>query len=199
MQLYCSTRCVALLGGGLVVASYFITSFYTGNVYIQLCCGFGILYGIGCGIMWRFACNSIFRCFPCLISVVFVSSLSPSIVCVIRWFPQSKALLTGTMMSALGMGSIALSMTETLVCYGRLNNHSIEWILYCQFDPTLVLQSMQYINLSNVYNDPSCGYTLYPQLMDKIPTTFLLLAGICVFSTFCGYAFRALMFSSKYR
>ena len=116
MQLYCSTRCVALLGGSLVFASYFITSFYTGNVYIQLCCGFGILYGIGCGIMWRFACNLIFRCFPCFISVMSVSPLSPSIVCVIRWFPQSKALLTGAMMSALGMGSIALSMTETLVC-----------------------------------------------------------------------------------
>ena len=54
MHLFCSTRIVASLGGSLIIASYFITSFYTTNVYVQLCCGFGILYGIGSGIMWRF-------------------------------------------------------------------------------------------------------------------------------------------------
>ena len=60
MQLFCSTRIVTSLGGSLIIASYFITSFYTTNVYVQLCCGFGVLYGIGCGIVWRFVCHLLY-------------------------------------------------------------------------------------------------------------------------------------------
>ena len=49
-----------------------------------------------------------------LFAVSFVNS--PSILCVLRWFPQSKALLNGTLLSAVTVGSICLSIVETEVC-----------------------------------------------------------------------------------
>ena len=115
-----STRVVAFLGGSVIASSFFITSFYTSNIYIMMFCSFGVLYGAGIGLMWRYP---IFSSFVSLCSVylyfcyVFCDALSPAISCVMRWFPQSKALMSGALLSAVTIGSICLSIIETEVCY----------------------------------------------------------------------------------
>ena len=54
LNLYVSTRVVAFLGGSVVVSSFVITSFYTANIFIMMFCSFGVLYGVGIGLMWRY-------------------------------------------------------------------------------------------------------------------------------------------------
>ena len=54
LSLCVSTRVVAVMGGSVVVTSFFITSLYTSNVYVMMFCSFGVLYGVGAGFMWRF-------------------------------------------------------------------------------------------------------------------------------------------------
>ena len=55
LQLWISTRMVALLGGSIVVTSFFITYLYTANTFVVMACSFGILYGIGIGLIWGYA------------------------------------------------------------------------------------------------------------------------------------------------
>ena len=60
---------------------------------------------------------------------------------------------------------------------------------HIQFEQRSTFTPIQYINPSNIEYDPVCGYTMYPQIVDKLPNTFLLLVGISAFCTFCGYIF----------
>eukprot|EP01084_Bolivina_argentea_P173624 300757_1 len=60
-------------------------------------------------------------------------------------------------MSAIVFGSICYSLIETL-----------------------------FINPMNINNDELCGYALHPQIIEKIPGTFLLLAAFCAVCTVCS-------------
>ena len=102
-----------------------------------LFCSFGGFFGVGCGLSW-----------------------GPSIVCVIRWFPEKKAFMTGILMSAIAGGSIFYSLIETL-----------------------------YINPTNIANDDLCGYSLEPAIIDKVPKSFLLLSIFCAGCTLIGAGF----------
>jgi len=124
LSLYISTRMVTLLGGSMLVASFLITWAFSSNVYVIMFCSFGVMFGAGAGIMW-----------------------SPAIICSLRWFPQSKALVNGILLSAATVGGIGISIVET-----------------------------EHINPSNVYNDPGCGYALHPEVVGKVPGIFAILA-----------------------
>eukprot|EP01084_Bolivina_argentea_P053720 98576_1 len=137
IQLYTNTRICAIIGGTIVTCTFLFTWYNTNNLYVIILCSFGLFYGIGTGIMW-----------------------SPSVTCVIRWFPKNKALLTGLLMSALASGSICYSLIETL-----------------------------YINSTNIANNNHCGYTLHSEIIDKVPSTFCLLAAFCAVCTLLGAAF----------
>ena len=87
-------------------------------------------------------------------------SWGPSIVCVIAWFPNNKGLLTGLLLSAVALGSICYSSIETL-----------------------------YINPTNIINDDKCGYSLYPTIINKVPSAFFLLAVFSLIGTLIGSVF----------
>lgn len=137
LQLYWGTRSTVLFGGSLIILQFLISYYYTSNVYIMLACSFGVSYGIGSGISW-----------------------SPAIVCVIRWFPNNKALMCGVMMSATACGSIIFSMMQTNI-----------------------------INPNNVPNDENCGYTLQPSIVDQVPVAFFFMAIFSVVCALLGTVF----------
>lgn len=79
LSLYVSTRVIALMGGSVVVTSFFITSLYTSNVYVMMFCSFGVLYGVGAGFMWRYDptnCVIPYSRFPFLIYLSIFQSLT---------------------------------------------------------------------------------------------------------------------------
>eukprot|EP01083_Nonionella_stella_P159205 519146_1 len=134
LQLYVTTRTITILGGSIIVLQYLYTWYNPANIYVIISCSFGVLYGVGCGLIWP-----------------------PTTACAMRWFPNNKALLTGVLMSAIVFGSICYSLIETL-----------------------------FINPMNINNDELCGYALHPQIIEKIPDTFLLLAAFCAVCTVCS-------------
>lgn len=143
IQLYWTTRNIIFLGGSIITIGCILTYYNPDNIYVILLCSFGVSYGIGCGLAW-----------------------GPSIVSVIRWFPDNKAFMTAVLLSSVSLGSICYSLMETI-----------------------------YINPNNISNDPLCGYSLYPSMIQyKVPNTFLLIA---IFSILCTIIGGVFLFDKK--
>merc|ERR1740123_626552 len=137
LQLYWETRYIVLLGGSIVVLQFMMTYLYADRISTIIVCSFGLCYGIAVAVAW-----------------------SPSIVCVIRWFPANKGKLSGILVSGIAFGSVCYSLIETL-----------------------------YINPYDIANDDLCGYVLHREITDKVPKVFILFAIFVAVLTLISFVF----------
>jgi len=88
-----STRKVVFTGGLLLCAGFFLASFVTENVFWLLWVSYGVMGGLGMGFTY-----------------------STSIACAQKWYPHKKGLVSGGIVSAIGIGGVIFTpIAERLI------------------------------------------------------------------------------------
>ena len=88
-----STHRVVLIGGLILSAGFFLASFVTENNSWLLWLTYGVMGGLGMGFTY-----------------------STTIACVQKWYPHKKGLVTGIIVSAIGMGGVVFTpIIESLI------------------------------------------------------------------------------------
>jgi len=88
-----STRKVVFSGGLLLCAGFFLASFVTENVSWLLWVSYGVMGGLGMGFTY-----------------------STSIACAQKWYPHKKGLVSGGIVSAIGIGGVIFTpVAESLI------------------------------------------------------------------------------------
>ena len=123
----------------------------------------GFIIALECILTYLFANNVyviIFCSFGFFYGIGGAVAWTPSIVCVMGWFVEHKGIITGILMNGVTAGGICYSLIETL-----------------------------YINPNNIANEGLCGYALYPEVTQKVPGVFLLMAILTVVLTLVSATF----------
>jgi OFA family oxalate/formate antiporter-like MFS transporter len=81
-----STRLVVFAGGIILSAGYFFASFANSDFPWLLWVTYGVMGGLGMGLTY-----------------------SPTIACAQKWYPHKKGLVTGIIVSALGIGGVVFT------------------------------------------------------------------------------------------
>ena len=81
-----STRIVVFIGGIILGAGFFLASFVTASISWMLWLTYGLMGGVGMGFTY-----------------------STTIACAQKWFPHKKGLVTGVIVSALGLGGVVFT------------------------------------------------------------------------------------------
>lgn len=90
-----STRMVVILGGLILFAGFFLASFVTSAFPWGLWLTYGVMGGVGMGFTY-----------------------STTIACAQKWFPDKRGLVTGIIVSALGLGGVVFTpVIEALIKY----------------------------------------------------------------------------------
>jgi len=88
-----STRKVVITGGIILAAGFMIASFVTVSTPWLLWISYGVMGGLGMGFTY-----------------------STTIACAQKWYPEKKGLVTGLIVSALGLGGVIFTpIIETLI------------------------------------------------------------------------------------
>ena len=88
-----STRKVVFAGGLLLCAGFFLASFVTANIPWLLWVSYGVMGGLGMGFTY-----------------------STSIACAQKWYPHKKGLVSGGIVSAIGIGGVVFTpIAENLI------------------------------------------------------------------------------------
>lgn len=88
-----STRKVVIIGGVILFFGFYIASMVTAAVPWLLWVSYGVMGGLGMGFTY-----------------------STTIACAQKWFPDKKGLVTGVIVSALGLGGVVFTpILETLI------------------------------------------------------------------------------------
>jgi len=88
-----STRTVVLIGGIILSAGFFLASFVTADHAKLLWLTYGVMGGVGMGFTY-----------------------STTIACAQKWYPHKKGLVTGIIVSALGLGGVVFTpIVEKLI------------------------------------------------------------------------------------
>jgi len=88
-----TTRIVVFNGGILLCAGFFLASFVTANVSWLLWVTYGVMGGLGMGFTY-----------------------STTIACAQKWYPHKKGLVTGGIVSAIGIGGVVFTpIVENLI------------------------------------------------------------------------------------
>jgi len=88
-----TTRRVVFIGGIILSAGFFLASFVTENISWLLWMTYGVMGGLGMGFTY-----------------------STTIACVQKWYPHKKGLVTGIIVSAIGMGGVVFTpIVESLI------------------------------------------------------------------------------------
>ncbi|MCL2848253.1 MAG: OFA family MFS transporter [Firmicutes bacterium] len=89
-----STRAVIIAGGIMVAIGFFSASFVTYNTRWLLWLTYGVIGGAGMGFTY-----------------------TPSLACVQKWFPHKKGLITGVVVTALGLGTVIFTPLVEFMIY----------------------------------------------------------------------------------
>jgi len=88
-----STRIVVFMGGLVLSAGFFLASFVTQNIPWLLWVTYGVMGGLGMGFTY-----------------------STSIACAQKWYPHKKGLVTGFVVSSIGVGGVVFTpIVERLI------------------------------------------------------------------------------------
>jgi len=88
-----TTRRVVFIGGIILSAGFFLASFVTANHSWLLWMTYGVMGGLGMGFTY-----------------------STTIACVQKWYPHKKGLVTGIIVSAIGIGGVVFTpIVESLI------------------------------------------------------------------------------------
>jgi OFA family oxalate/formate antiporter-like MFS transporter len=92
-----STRLVVFIGGIILSAGFFLAAFVTADYPWLIWATYGVMGGVGMGFTY-----------------------STTIACAQKWYPQKKGLVTGVIVSALGLGGVVFTpIVEKLIVVFR--------------------------------------------------------------------------------